>query len=390
MNNLYKKILNNIANKLIEMESRSFSVSVPFNKEVLLLRPDSLGDFILFLPNLFSYRRLFDDYRLCIVISPINLSIAKRMMEKGVIDDYILFDRRRFSRNFFYRRKFLFSIKLRSPEISFYPVFSRESAGDMIVKYSSAMRRIAVKGNNENENQNLFNLNDEIYNELICVPDNILNEQERNDYILNNFGGQSELTEIKNFIKNESLMRCGFFAKYGLKKVKYCVVAPGAGQKYRIWPIERFAQVINFITSRGIKVVIFGTSHEKHLAKEIISQTNGDVIDLTGETEIFDIANLLSESIFCFGNESAIVHLASLLRVPAICLMGGGHFGRFFPYGEKEINRIVFDKNMKCKNDNWNCAKNLKSNAPAPCISGIETEAAINEIKALLAYLKYE
>ena len=42
---------------------------------------------------------------------------------------------------------------------------------------------------------------------------------------------------------------------------------------------------------------------------------------------------------------------------------------------------------MKCKNDNWDCAKIKGFDNPAPCIGGVKVDDVIREINSLLVYL---
>ena len=47
---------------------------------------------------------------------------------------------------------------------------------------------------------------------------------------------------------------------------------------------------------------------------------------------------------YILGVKQVPLHIAVAAGTPTVCLMGGGHFGRFFPYGDIDKNRIVYKK----------------------------------------------
>jgi len=54
--------------------------------------------------------------------------------------------------------------------------------------------------------------------------------------------------------------------------------------------------------------------------------------------------------------------------------MGGGHFGRFFPYGNLKKNRVVYRK-MDCFACNWQCKFST-----VKCIEEISVDLVWQEI----------
>jgi ADP-heptose:LPS heptosyltransferase len=54
------------------------------------------------------------------------------------------------------------------------------------------------------------------------------------------------------------------------------------------------------------------------------------------------------------GNDSGLTHLAHQLNAPLIAIIGGGKFGKFFPYKEREDAVFLFDQ-MDCFGCDWNC-----------------------------------
>ncbi|MCK5215187.1 MAG: hypothetical protein KAR05_07540, partial [Candidatus Omnitrophica bacterium] len=59
--------------------------------------------------------------------------------------------------------------------------------------------------------------------------------------------------------------------------------------------------------------------------------------------------------------------------------MGGGHFGRFYPYGDKKDNRIVF-KRLDCYYCNWICKY-----PEVKCLNEIEVDEVWKELDLLIS-----
>lgn len=66
--------------------------------------------------------------------------------------------------------------------------------------------------------------------------------------------------------------------------------------------------------------------------------------------------------------ETAGLHTVIALNKPIDAIVGGGHWGRFFPWGNKEnvhwLNKKMdcFQCNRKCKYGDYRCVKNIDYN----------------------------
>lgn len=322
----------------------------------------------------------YRDYKISLVVPKIANGLIPLLKD---FDEIIEYDARQFSNNFFYRRSFIKNIARKGYEIAIYPVYSRESIGDTIIKLINATKKIGIEANGKNS----------IYTDLIEIPPNITSEIYRNAYFTERCTNQKvDLTfptiDVSNFdnAKSNHLL-----STHNLISRNFCVVFPGAGAEYRKWPEERFAAVCDYLISRDIVPVICGGANDKTFAKRILSKSayQKHIINLTGMTDIAALAHILNVSLFYFGNETGALHLAAALNVPTVCLLGGGVFLRFFPYGNPERNMYAFDEHMQCKNDYWKCGEKCKGDERAPCILGISLENAQKVIDTMLHNLNY-
>jgi len=96
---------------------------------------------------------------------------------------------------------------------------------------------------------------------------------------------------------------------------------------------------------------------------------------------------LLSQSQLIISNDTGTAHISSAVGTPTVCILGGGHFGRFAPYpdlpGQTNYFNTVYHK-MACYGCNWECVYHLKKDEPAPCVSNISVDAVWQEVEKII------
>jgi ADP-heptose:LPS heptosyltransferase len=164
----------------------------------------------------------------------------------------------------------------------------------------------------------------------------------------------------------------------GLSRDFY-VLCPGAADGIRQWPVENFARLAALIFKQvGWRGLVCGSRSEGGLARELIARTDAPMQDLTGRTDIRGFARVLASARLMVGNESGGVHLAASVRTPAVCVLGGGHYGEFLPYDlECHDDRPapeVACHSMSCFGCGWNCVFGLRQGQVAPCVSAVTVD----------------
>ncbi|MGC9047012.1 MAG: glycosyltransferase family 9 protein [Minisyncoccia bacterium] len=359
------------------------------SKKILIVRTDNIGDFILFTPALKYIKRIFPEYQIHFLG---NKSIFPLVKFSPEIDLFIPLDIKKFQFNFFYFVKNFLKFRKENYEKIIVPVYSRSITLDELVKILNGYEKIGFDGDCNNIPEEIKFKNNNIYTKLLKL--NIpLDKFEGYRYkeFLKFLGYNTEISieslipkiNIPEYTFEKSLNLLKSFGWYGNK---YVVVHPGAGMLYRIWPIENFIEIIRWLKNRGYEVVVSGSKDERWIVEKIKADLPF-IIDIVGKVYLDDLLGILKKADFYFGAETSVLHLSAALGTPTICLLGGGHFGRFFPYGDLKKNRIVYDKKMQCKNDNWKCAKkNLQQ--PAPCIKNIPIKEVKKEIEFLIRNLE--
>ena len=362
-------------------------------KTMLLVKPEGIGDFILFYPTLKVYLEKFADYDISLLAGTGNYELVREINDNlKIFSEIFVFDKKKFAANFFYRRRICLEIFKRNFSLVVYPTSWREPKCDVVIRASGASEKIVFAGDGfyldwEKKAANAA------YREIIPVPPDLFREVDKYRYFAEKISGKkidytAPSIEVfaENIVAAEKIL-----SNFGLSNKKFAVIFPGAADVYRIWPRERFAEIVKFLLAERLIPVVAGAAGDKVYFSEIIKYLKPEegnlVVDICGQTSLLTLAAIFQKAEFYFGSETGALHLAAAVGCPAVCLMGGGHFGRFFPYGDLKFNRIIFDHDMKCKNDNWACGKKNK-NSPASCIAGIKSEDAIAEIKTLLNNLR--
>ena len=173
-----------------------------------------------------------------------------------------------------------------------------------------------------------------------------------------------------------------------LKHESFYVLSLGANKKYREWPYKFYAIIAQRIHKKtGWLGLICGAENEFDLGEHIKKLCDAPLQNYTGRTTLSELTRLLVKSQILISNETGTVHIANAVGTPTVCILGGGHFGRFVPYpelsGQTSRLKVVYHK-MPCYGCDWKCVYQIKEGEPAPCISNISVDAVWNEVKILL------
>ena len=111
-------------------------------------------------------------------------------------------------------------------------------------------------------------------------------------------------------------------------------IHPGSPIALKRWPMERFAQLADWLITDYQSVIIFvGLASETDLVQQIQRQMQHDSIDLAGQTSLCQLGTLLEKVDLFLGNDSAPMHLAATVGTPVLALYGPSAPERFGPIG---------------------------------------------------------
>ena len=156
------------------------------------------------------------------------------------------------------------------------------------------------------------------------------------------------------------------------------MVNPSSRWQSKRWGTEKFASLCDVLSSEyGVKTVIIGGPEDTSIAYEVKTLMKTAPIITAGSTTIKGLVALLSKAKVLVTNDSGPMHIAAALNVPVVAIFGPTDPGRTGPYGK---GHIVVRKEMPCSP----CFK--KYCRDLLCMESVSVE----EVKSAFKFLKGE
>jgi ADP-heptose:LPS heptosyltransferase len=179
-----------------------------------------------------------------------------------------------------------------------------------------------------------------------------------------------------------------------LSRNPYYVMQPGAGIPAKRWPADRFAVLATMIHgASGLRGIICGGADDREIGQAICQVTSAPLINACGTTTINDLVEIISNATFLVGNDTGALHIAAAIGTPAVCILGAGEPGRFFPYqcegGETSRLITIISQSFDCYGCGWFCEYDVRPGMPAPCVATITTEEVWLALQEILEKKRY-
>lgn len=314
---------------------RSFSLPSR-GKKLLVVKLDAIGDYILFRNALTELKKSkrFGEHKITLLGNSLWKELAENL-DNEVIDEFIWIDPKILLNQSEFtsaQLKLLTKLKLRRFTVILHPVHSRMLDIDHFLSSIKAFSLIGSSGDETNYKLGEKSKGDQLYTELIEVPDHSTFEFYRNAHFI------SKLTGI-----TPDSFRLKIDLNTTLKSNISIIISPGAGHLSRRWPIEKFVDVILQLNSayRSAFFYICGSGADKELGDRILTLTMKENIqNMCGKLSLMQYADLVNQASLVISNESSSIHLAAALNTSAICVSNGNMFGRFNPYPFELRNNV--------------------------------------------------
>ena len=165
-------------------------------------------------------------------------------------------------------------------------------------------------------------------------------------------------------------------------------IAPGMTsitEKY--YAAENYLKAINGLNVERLSVLIFGSKSEIEQCKAVEDALSTctqvhSIQNFTGKTTIRQLLEMLKRCDLLLSNETGVLHMGTALRIPTVGILGGGHHSRFYPWGDPNIN-LKADKPMNCYHCNWYCI-----HPTIRCIHEIKPEQITEKLQTLIDQIR--
>ncbi|MBI5149273.1 MAG: glycosyltransferase family 9 protein [Candidatus Omnitrophica bacterium] len=155
------------------------------------------------------------------------------------------------------------------------------------------------------------------------------------------------------------------------KNPSYIVVAPGAADQTKQWPVQGFVEVCYQLMKRyNIHLVLVGDENDRVAVNRIAETIGPGALNLCGRTTLPQLAAVIQRAQLVLANDSAPMHLASYLDVPVLALFGPTDARKYGPWGAK--GRFI-QRNQFCP-----ACQNPKDAPRHTCMGTIITQDVLN------------
>jgi ADP-heptose:LPS heptosyltransferase len=334
-------------------------------KRLLIIKTDAIGDYILFRNYIEILRasEKFKDYQIDLLGNPLWQDIALKYDRHFINEFYFT------KANDLYDKPFA-TLKLgwrlfkNNYQIVLQPSSTRLFITDGLAALTAAKQIIGFESDNEGILPRYKTKTDKFYTKQFSPPKNIYFEFDKSKFFFEN-------------VLNIDISLDTPYIPVNKTEEKGIVIFPGAGVLKRGWEADRFLALIKLISQYSSQTIyIAGGPAEMGIGYFLTENLpQGSINNLTGKTSLPQLVELIGNAALVIANETSAIHIAAATQTKAICILGGGHFGRFAPYPAYMQHKplCIYEK-MDCFNCNWICIFKTEEKAPYPCIANISLE----------------
>ncbi len=324
--------LKDLVYKIIDVAAGIIPVKKQPGKNLLLIKTDEIGDYILwrnFLP-LYKNSEQFSSYTLFLCGNTAWKDICLQY-DMPYSDGQLWLDKTRFKSNMRYRLQFLLQVKRLNPSLVINTIFSRTPTfDDAIARVCSTTNKIAMVCNRNNITPSFEHYNTKLYPTLIDLGTENIFDYYRNQAFceavfkkpvpLPAFGFNKTVTAVPDGVPEN-----------------YFIVFPGSGKGSRIWSSSNFATVAGEVQQKyGCTIVICGGPNDIPYADNFLQEFKGHSINLVGKKKLTEFIQVLQFAKGIVSVDTGAVHLAAAVQCPVFGIFNGSQYGRFAPY-PKEV-----------------------------------------------------
>jgi ADP-heptose:LPS heptosyltransferase/polysaccharide pyruvyl transferase WcaK-like protein len=162
------------------------------------------------------------------------------------------------------------------------------------------------------------------------------------------------------------------------------LIAPGAGDPKRIYPIERLAFAIEQLAAgeglEGVEFVILQGPRDAENCQLLKTELRSRSVDARviepDPGDLRDACRWMEAARLLICNETFWVHLASAAGTPTVAIWGLGHWEKFLP---KQGHVTVLHTDMLCRQCDWHCCFTSRH-----CVTSIPAEEIVTAARERL------
>lgn len=285
-------------------------------KNILVVRNDRFGEFLLIVPALRALKERFPQSRITIVVNPKVVELADAI---EYVDDTIIWEEKKHP----FKEVVEFSGLIRGREFDLVVIFNPSKEFNLI----SFLARIPVRvgysrkwgfllTHKMKDEKDKARAHEVYYNlELVAL-----------------IGATTKDRSLALKVADTDLLG-------GVKGSNIVVIHPWTSDPVKQWPLSRFEELIRKLV--GLDIVVIGGKEELLKNRDFFSRLQEVCINLTGKTNLIELAEVLKKAKLLVSGDSGPVHLAAAVGTPVIALfrndLPGKTAKRWGPWGEGHV-----------------------------------------------------
>jgi ADP-heptose:LPS heptosyltransferase len=346
------------------------------SKRLLIIKTDAIGDYILFrnFLEIVKSSPLYSGYRIDLLGNLLWQDIALKY-DSGYVNEFIFINAEALNDAPLKVFKLAYRLFVNNYEAVLQPTYSRTFITDGLAAFTAAKQITGFEGDTERIPLKYKTKTDKFYTQLLKLPDDAFFEFDRFVFFFKSVLKQP-ISILAPFISVEKTSPGGI------------VIFPGSGVLKRSWEPGKFLDLLKLLLANTSKFIyLAGGPSETELCRYLADNLpRGRIYNLAGKTSLSELITLIGNADLVISNETSAVHIAAATKTKSICLLGGGHFGRFAPYpGRAENNPLCVYEKMDCYNCNWNCKFAYEEGVAFPCVSAISVARVWQHAAQLLS-----
>jgi hypothetical protein len=129
----------------------------------------------------------------------------------------------------------------------------------------------------------------------------------------------------------------------GLSPGSYICIHPGARQRDKCWPPERFALVADRLAAEfGVAVVVTGSADEADLASQVARHMQAPAVNAAAPISIGAMAALMRGARLLVCNDTGVSHIAAGLKLKSVVIFSKADIARWAPL-DRHNHRCIWD-----------------------------------------------
>ena len=299
-------------------------------KNILIIKPSSLGDIVLALPALSALRKSFTNAKISWFIRP---DLAQLIENHPHLNEIIFFDRKLLGQAWYNPRAIgaLFALVRKLRNENFDAIFDFQglfrTAG--LAWLSGCKKRFGMQ--NARELAHLF------YTHRVRQNKNSIHLVDYYLKIIQSAGAEKLTPQFIIPIDDRAVVSANnLLDSNNLEPKKYACLVSGSAHCDKCWPVERFAAIADKISSQfSLKIVTTGSNCEKIITQRLAQLANVPVVDLAGQTDLHQLKAILKLAKIVISNDTGPGHIAAALNTPTVMIFGRANPARIAPYQKK-------------------------------------------------------